>query len=82
MPDYIDAHKFCNGHKQQLLKDTSCGCFYCLTIFSPCEIIEWIDFENKDTALCPYCGIDSIIGEHSKYPITKEFLGKMRKYWF
>jgi acetone carboxylase gamma subunit len=34
------------------------------------------------TALCPYCGIDSVIGDKSGFPITKEFLEKMYQHWF
>lgn len=49
-------------------------------IFSPKEITEWID--NNKTAVCPYCGVDSIIRESSGYPITKEFLEIMKTYWF
>ena len=29
-----------------------------------------------------YCDTDSVIGENSGYPITKEFLESMKKYWF
>ncbi len=36
-----------------------CSCFYCLSIFKSSEIIEWID--NEYTAICPKCGIDSVI---------------------
>ena len=36
----------------------------------------------KDAAICPYCGMDSVIGESSGYPITKEFLQKMQEHWF
>lgn len=80
-PDYIKAHAFSSNHKEQLLKDTKCGCFYCLTIFNPREISFWI--ADKDgTATCPYCGIDSVIGESSGYPITEDFLDKMKSYWF
>lgn len=86
MEDYIEAHKYSNNHKKQLKKDKVCGCFYCLEIFSPSEIKEWIVHLNpcdrKGTAICPYCGIDAVIGESSGYPITKEFLEKMSKYWF
>ena len=78
--DHIDAHRFCIHHKEQLLKDTVCGCFYCLSIFDPKEINFWLDPEG--TAICPYCGIDSVIGASSGYPITKEFLLKMRNHWF
>ena len=75
------AHKYSSNHKASLLKDTKCGCFFCLKIFSPTEIEEWID-DIEGTAICPYCGIDSIISESSSYPITTEFLSEMNKYWF
>ncbi len=80
MQDYIEAHNYCSDHKKKLIKDKKCGCFYCLTIFNPQEITEWID--DDKTAVCPYCDIDSVISESSGYPITKEFLIKMNSYWF
>ncbi len=82
---HIAAHYYSSNHKPELTKDKLCGCFYCLRIFDPIEIAEWLDSENGDprgTALCPYCGIDSVIGESSGYPITVDFLKKMRDYWF
>lgn len=79
--DIIKAHKYSINNKEQLIKDKKCGCFYCLKIFNPKEIKEWIE-DKTETAMCPYCGLDSIIGESSGYPITKEFLNEMREYWF
>ena len=75
MKDYIEAHKYCTRNKENLQKDTICGCFYCLEIFSPKEIEMWLN--REDTALCPYCCVDSVIGESSGYPITKIFLKKV-----
>lgn len=77
----IEAHEFSSNHKNVLLKDEKCGCFYCLKIFNPNKIEEWIDDESG-TAICPYCGIDSIIGESSGFPITEDFLKEMNNYWF
>ena len=86
MADFIEAHKFSSNHMEQLKRDTLCGCFHCGKIFSPDEIEEWIiadnDCDREGTAVCPYCGIDSVIGASSGYPITPEFLGEMRRYWF
>ena len=48
--------------------------------FSPSRISQWIDQEQ--TALCPECEIDSVIGSASGYPITKEFLERMHAHWF
>jgi hypothetical protein len=83
--DYIKAAEFASNHRQSLINDKVCGCYYCLEIFSPSEIVEWSsesDDEIDVTASCPYCLIDSVIGESSGYPITKEFLKEMQKYAF
>ena len=79
--DIIEAHKYSINHRSKILKDKKCGCFYCLKIFSPTEIADWIE-DKSGTAICPYCCIDAIIGESSGFPITEEFLLKMKNYWF
>lgn len=76
------AHDFCFQNMPYLRKDEVCGCFFCLKIFHPREITESVDDYGIATALCPYCGIDSVIGESSGYPITREFLRKMHDRWF
>ena len=86
-PDHIAAHKHSNNHRPEVLSSNLCGCFHCLSIYTPDEIghDDWID-ENTlgtgQTARCPICGIDSVIGSKSGYPITKEFLAKMERHWF
>ena len=51
---------------------------YC---FKPADILEWTD--DDQTALCPNCGIDSVIGDKSGYPVTDlDFLKQMHTYWF
>lgn len=79
--DIIEAHEYSINHKSKILEDKKCGCFYCLKIFNPKEITDWIEDKNG-TAICPYCGIDAVIGESSGFPITEEFLLKMKNYWF
>ena len=81
MTMHIDAHKYCSNHKQLMLDSKLCGCFYCLSIFPPEQIDFWID-EYTGTAVCPYCRIDSVIGDASGYPVTVEFLKKMNGHWF
>ncbi len=79
------AHKHSSIHRIEILNSKTCGCFYCCKIFSPSEIEDWCDEDENDegqTALCPKCGIDSVIGDLSGYEISKDFLAKMNKYWF
>ena len=87
---HITAHRESIRHRKQIFNSDICGCFYCLKIFKPTEITDWCDYEALETggekvgqtALCPYCSIDAVIGSASGYPITKEFLKKMSTHWF
>jgi hypothetical protein len=74
------AHKHSSNHRDEILASERCGCFYCLGIFSPNEIRDWID--HGQTAICPHCPVDSVIGDASGFPITRGFLEQMHAYWF
>lgn len=78
--DIIEAHDYSIHNREHIEKSYYCGCFYCERIFRPFQINFWID--NNDTAVCPFCCIDSVIGDYSGYPVTKEFLKEMKEYWF
>jgi len=65
---------------QDLKKGKICGCFYCLKIFNFIEIEDWSD--NEDTALCPYCEIDSVIGEGSGFIINEPLLKEIHQMYF
>lgn len=87
------AHKFSSNHANKLKEDKICGCFHCLSIYSPSLITQWLKqqkqvrpkvwrMDEQATAVCPHCGIDAVIGESSGFPITKRFLKQMHRYWF
>ncbi len=84
-PPHITAHRHSIRHRTEISGSEVCGCFYCLAIYPPSEIAEWVDEDdngNRVTAICPRCGIDSVIGSKSGYPITADFLNKMHRHWF
>ena len=77
--DLEKAKEHAAHNRQSLTTEQVCGCFFCQRIFGSKEI-AWPD--DDDTAMCPYCGIDAVIGESSGLPITKQFLRSMREFWF
>lgn len=83
--DLIRAHKYCTSNKPELEADQKCGCFGCMEIFNSSDITEWLIDDNPadkyGTAVCPKCGIDSVISENSGYPITEDFLYEMNQFW-
>ena len=75
------AHRHSARHADEVTSSAACGCFYCLEIFAPDEIEEWITQEG--TALCPRCGIDAVIGDLSGFPVARRaFLQAMHRLWF
>ena len=57
-------------------------CFFCGKIFGSEEITQYIEDEEGDTAVCPFCKTDSVLGESCGYEITEELLKEMHDYWF
>ena len=83
--DIQKAHAHCTNHRTELAASAKCGCFYCCTTFTPSDIRNWTDEDSAglgQTALCPKCGIDSVIGDKSGYELSNEFLKSMHEHWF
>ena len=78
--DLRRAHGHSSRHFDELRRSGLCGCFCCLDVFEFKHIREWID--EGLTAMCPNCGIDSVFGDASGFPITEEFLTAMEARWF
>ena len=78
--DYVALHKQSFSNKASLKKGNKCGCFHCQKIFNTDEISDWVN--NDETAMCPYCGIDSVLGEDCGYPLTRELLYIMHTLFF
>ena len=76
------AYKYSIYNKELLKKSGLCGCFYCCLLFQYERINEWIDGDPDLTALCPNCGIDSVIPRSEHYLLSVEFLEEMRAVWF
>lgn len=76
------VYKHSKNNKQEIEKSDTCGCFYCREMFVPKEIKIWIKDEKCDTALCPYCKIDAVIGNASGFEINKKLLEELYKKYF
>jgi acetone carboxylase gamma subunit len=79
----VSAHEHCSNNERELERSEKCGCFYCLEIYPSSEINQWIGKRKGfRTAICPKCGIDSVIGSASGYPLKEHFLQELNDYWF
>lgn len=76
----VEQHKHVMRNRFEIEKSFSCACCYCENSFSPSLIVKWID--NNQTALCPLCGIDAVIGSACGFDLTPALLKTMHKEWF
>jgi hypothetical protein len=75
------AHSASIYNRIEVLRSDLCACFCCLSTFKPGAIRVWTD--GVATPLCPDCGIDSVLGEQSGYPVQDPaFMLAMKKRWF
>ncbi len=92
MNDLLAAYRDVSNNWAQIQASKVCGCCSCVQIFPPDEIVAWtgLGFDdvddpraiNNQTALCPRCGSEAVLGDKSGYPINSQFLGRMNEAWF
>jgi hypothetical protein len=82
--DYDRIHDSCGWHEEEIARSVMCGCRHCLSLFTPVEITEWVD-EPEDrprgkgrTALCPSCGVDSVLPDTIEEEPTLDLLRAMK----
>jgi hypothetical protein len=74
------AREHASRHRAEIQASARCGCYFCFHTFPNTEIKAWIDADQ--TALCPACGIDSVIGTASKHRLDQSFLRQMHARFF
>lgn len=86
--DLACLHKLSGWHETAILSSNRCGCFYCLSIFAPDDIEEWVDEPPNcprgagRTALCPACGIDAVLPDLPEVGLHVELLRMMQVQFF
>jgi hypothetical protein len=85
-----EVHHYSAGHRHMIERADVCGCFYCGAIFPSREIDTWCDDPEDGvsptagtTALCPRCGIDSVLPDNIPgIVLNAELLAAMREHFF
>ncbi|WP_144006705.1 hypothetical protein [Pelomonas sp. KK5] len=93
MNELLAAYRYLTNNYAQLHDSKRCGCCNCMEIFRPEEIVGWLGLDTleqmndpvavaKQTAMCPHCGAEAVLGDKSGFPIHPNFLMKMNEAWF
>lgn len=66
----------------EIVKSQRCGCYFCHSIFSARSVKDWLSDERGVSAICPECGMDTVLGDASGIQIDKQLLKNMSKQYF
>lgn len=80
--DEKEYHKHTFENRREIEQSSMCGCASCQSIFPASEIESYIKDKNGDTALCPYCSTDAVIGDACGLTIDERILRKLGKNWW
>ena len=71
-------------NREEVEQSRHCGCFSCMARFESNDVWDWVPGQGKqDTASCPYCELDTVLGDRSGLPVGEEaFLRALNKLIF
>src|SRR4051812_49015519 len=87
----FEAIRAYSGHHRELMERSErAGCFHCQKIFSPVEIVAWIEGRQLETnnledgvsALCPRCGVNTVLPSAADIVLDRSLLAAMRYHYF
>jgi hypothetical protein len=76
-------HKHSLKNKFEVLNSKKCACFHCFRIYDPIDIDTYLqENDGQETALCPLCITDTIIGDASGFNLTDEMIDALACEYF
>lgn len=78
-----EIHNHCTANREDVEASSRCACFCCQKVYRATEVYDFIvEPSLKETALCPHCGVDAVIGDVTGIPFYKELIGKLHQHYF
>ena len=80
-----EIHTHSTANREEVEASSRCACFYCQEVFRATEVKDYIvepSMDYRETALCPRCGADTILGDAAGIPFYKELIEKLHRHYF
>lgn len=67
----------------EILNSDVCSCFFCRQTYSARDVCDWVsDDEGNMNAICPVCGMDSVIGDRKEGRLDHDTLKALNLRYF
>ena len=80
---YPDIYKHTKNNELDILRSKNCSCLFCRQTFNARKVSEWTSGKNNQmSAICPECGMDTLVGDASGYVFGIEDLKEINHEYF
>lgn len=78
--DDILAHT--KGNESDILHSNRCACLFCRQRYDARKVSDWSNEGNKISAVCPECGMPTVVGDASGYTFDHDELKELNERLF
>ena len=75
-------HSHTIRNRREIYQSQYCHCISCIRSYPSPIVMNFIKDGEGETAFCPYCGIDAVIGDGCGLEIDQQILTTLNKRWF
>ncbi len=67
----------------EIIRSKKCGCYFCTKTYNARKVTEWEQGDGgRASAICPECGMSTVIGDASGVPLSKDLLKEMHEVFY
>lgn len=68
-------HQHSLKNKFEVINSNKCACFHCFRVYDSDDVDTFLqENDGQETAICPFCITDTIIGDASGFNLTDEMI--------
>ncbi len=77
-----ELQKHTHNNEIEILHSKTCSCIFCRQHYDARAVNDWVNDERGMSAICPECGMDTVIGDNGGEPLDKETLKALNLAFF
>lgn len=74
--------KHSKNNELEILRSKECACYFCGNIFSARKVSDWASDGKGASAICPHCGMETVVGDASGIELSKASVEKATSAYF
>lgn len=75
-------HEHTFQNREEIEHSTMCGCASCCKVFPAKDVVNYYSDAHGDTAVCPECAVDAVIGDACGLPVNEQVMQQLARAWF